>query len=458
MNRLFAKIFVAFWITTIAVVLATAFATMQINRSLSEDPLQAHFFRTQSAYAEAAASILDSQGLDALRLWMHELHGPGGVHGHLQLLGDDGSALFGSPSAGDISAALAAKRSGVSSPEVINGVFFDPLYGPDGERFWFVSDMRRNPKLGPMFRNPARPRGPTGIRFAIAILISGLICFTLARYLTIPIRRLQAASAEISSGNFKVRVDSGRRGDELGDLGRDFNRMAEQLEQLESSREQLVRDVSHELRSPLARLEIALGLARKRAQGKLNAELDRIGLEAQSLEDLIQQLLSISRIESGVADLAADPLPIDELVDEVANDADYEAADAGKTVTVEGRTDFLIRADRALLKSAIENVVRNALTHTPARSAVKINLRCDAEDVAIITVDDSGPGVADDRIEELFKPFVRGDVARARETGGFGIGLAIADASVRRHGGTISARNRSGGGFRVEIRLPVLKS
>lgn len=458
MNRLFAKIFVAFWITTIVVVLSTALIMMQVNRTLDGNRLQEHFSRTQAAYAEAAASIIDSQGIDALLAWLRELHGPGGVRGHLQLFADDGFVLFGSAAAKDISAALVARRTSASSPKKINGVFFDPLYGPDGERYWFVSDMRRKMKFRTIVGKPERRRGPTSVRFIIAFVISGFVCFALARYLTIPIRRLQAASAEISGGNFEIRVEADRRADELGDLGRDFNRMAEQLERLDASQQQLLCDVSHELRSPLARLEIALGLARKRTDGKLDAELDRIEIEARSLEELIGQLLSISRIESGIGELDGAPLSIDGIVEEVVENANYEGSNAGKSVTVARPSGLHIQGDRPLLKSAVENVVRNALTHTPANTEVNIAVTRESPDVVLIAVDDNGPGVANNEIEALFKPFVRGDFARDRQRGGFGVGLAIADAAVRRHDGTIAAYNRSGVGFRVEIRLPALKS
>ncbi|MDA0822384.1 MAG: HAMP domain-containing protein [Proteobacteria bacterium] len=257
MNRLFAKLFLAFWITTIAVVTITVIVTTQVNRSRSDDTLHTYFERTQSAYAQAASSILDSEGLDELSLWMAELHGPGGVDGRLQLLDDSGEAVFGTPPAQDIRLALAGRKAQVGPPRKLKGVFFDPLYGPAGERYWFVSDMRGSKRLGALPHVPAM----RGFLFTVAIVVSSLVCLILARYLATPIRRLQAATAEIAAGNYKVRVNLRQRRDELGDLGRDFDRMAEQLERLDAAQHQLIRDVSHELRSPLARLQIALGLA-----------------------------------------------------------------------------------------------------------------------------------------------------------------------------------------------------
>lgn len=455
MNRLFAKIFFWFWLTSIAVVMATAIATVQFNRSIGGDPLKAHFQRTQSAYAQAANSILDTQGLGGLGVWMGELQGPGGARGSLQLLNDMGQAVFGPSAAHDISAVLAPRERGVAPPATIEGVFIDPIYGPDGERFWFVSDMRPAAHMNRIFHMGPRIPGIGGFRLLLAVLVSGVVCYGLARYLTKPIRRLQAASAEIANGNFNVRIDDGRRRDELGDLGRDFDRMAAHLERLQTSQQQLLRDVSHELRSPLARLQVAVGLALQRGDEKVLPELERIEREAEALEELIAQLLSVARLESGATTLAHEDVVIDELLELIVHDANYESGNDNKVVTLVATNGAVVIGDSTLLKSAIENVVRNALTHTPEASEVEITAALASEEQAVsILVRDHGPGVAEEMIGELFKPFVRGDYARDRESGGYGIGLAIADAAIQRHGGRINARNHPNGGFCVEINLP----
>ncbi len=459
MKSLFAKIFLWFWATTIAVAIVTAIATTQFNRSFGADPLRAHFQRTQAAYAEAADSILDTGGLDGLRIWMQELQGPGGPPGHLQLLDDGGRAVFGASAVEDITAAVSARDNGVASPATLAGVFFDPVYSPDGERYWFVSDMRQHhhpgTRVGRMFGLAPRPPGIGGFRLGVALLVSGIVCYGLARYLTKPIVRLRAASAEIAGGNFAVRVDDEGRRDELGALGRDFDRMAEHLERLNASQRQLLRDVSHELRSPLARLQVAVGLARQRGGEVVEAELDRIEHEAEALEELIQQLLSVARIESSGSELLRSEISIDELIGAVARDAEFEGRDGGKRVEVKGSSNAVVLGDNAMLSSAVENVVRNALRHTPDGTAIEItaNKRGDGRQVLIL-VCDHGPGVPEALIGELFKPFVRVDYARDREGGGSGIGLAIADAAIRRHGGAIRASNGPAGGLCVEIDLP----
>ncbi len=457
MSRLFAKIFLGFWVTTIAVVIVTALAMMQLNRARGDDTVARHFARTQAAYAAAANAILDSGGLAELGQWLRELDGPGGARGHLQLLDDTGRGVFGPAPAADVSKALAEREAGPGEPRMVGGVFFDPLYGPDGARYWFVSDMRRDERLGPGGFPPFRPGEPlvASLRLAIAILVSGFVCAGLARYLTKPIRKLQAASAEIANGNFAVRVEEDARHDELGDLGRDFDRMAGQLERLQASQQQLLRDVSHELRSPLARLQVALGLARQRGGDAVAGELDRIEREAEALEALIRQLLSVARLEADVGDFGDARVDVGELLEYVVRDANYEGGHAQKSVVYAAHTPASVRGDHALLKSAFENVIRNALHHTPAGTSVEVELTRDsAAERILVSVRDHGAGVDPALIPELFKPFVRAQYARDRDSGGYGIGLAIADAAVKRHRGEIGARNHGDGGLLVEILLP----
>ena len=458
MSRLFAKIFFGFWLTTLIVVGATAVVTTQLNRSIGDGALTEHFRRTQSAYAEAAAAMLDTYGLDGLESWLAELQGPGGPRGVLQILDDQGQGVFDAPSRADVQAAIAERRSGVSSPAALAGVFFDPIYHPDGERYWFVSDLRPGARsrqaLGSGF---TRHPGVVASRLAVAVIVSGIVCFLLARYLTAPIRRLQVASAEIARGNFNVRTGDDTRRDELGDLARDFDRMSQQLARAQTSQRQLIRDVSHELRSPLARLHLALGLARQRAGDTEQAELERIESEVETLEEIIKQLLDVARLEADAHALPQTHFALDALVHEIVQDANYEGLTEDISIRQEGTTGAQLRGDRAVVRSAVENVVRNALRHTPSGTEITTHLKHDAQAMlARIIIRDHGPGIADDLRDELFKPFVRGDYARDRDSGGYGIGLAIADAAVRRHGGTISTMNHPDGGLEVEISLPTV--
>jgi two-component system sensor histidine kinase CpxA len=233
--------------------------------------------------------------------------------------------------------------------------------------------------------------------------------------------------------------------------------MAERLEGLVDSQSRLLKDVSHELRSPLARLSVALGLARQRATPEIEASLNRIELEADRLNQLIQRLLTISRLESGADGIRKSSLSLRELVEQVAHDAEYESSGRQCRVLADGDDEFLVEADPNLLRSAIENVIRNATRYTAEGTTVEVRLERqngpNGEEM-VIRVSDSGPGVPEAALAKIFEPFYRLDDARNRQTGGAGLGLSIADRAIRLHGGQLRASNRKEGGLEVEIRIP----
>ena len=293
------------------------------------------------------------------------------------------------------------------------------------------------------------------VRLAVAILVSGLVCWLLARYLTRPLNVLQAATHRLAAGDLGVRVGAtiaGRR-DEIADLGADFDRMAIRLESLLEAQRRLLRDVSHELRSPLARMQVALELARRRGRGA-EAELGRIAQEAQRLEDMVGQLLSLMRLESGATLTVTDTVDLAALLDSVARDAAFEAENRGRRVVVTASAPATIQGDSELLRSALENLVRNAVRHTHENTAVELSLSLTAKGITI-AVRDYGPGVPQADLPHLFDPFFRVEDARDRGSGGYGLGLAIAARAVRVHGGDIEACNIVGGGLSVLIQLPL---
>jgi len=231
------------------------------------------------------------------------------------------------------------------------------------------------------------------------------------------------------------------------------------------SQSRLLKDVSHELRSPLARLSVALGLARQRATPEVAPELEsalnRIEIEADRLNQLIQRLLTISRLESGSDGLHKTQLSLRDLVEQVARDAEYETPGRGCRVTADAADEFLVDADPDLLRSAVENAVRNATRYTAEGTTVEVRLERqqaangNGEEI-VIRVLDSGPGVPDEALAKIFEPFYRLDDARNRQTGGAGLGLSIADRAIRLHGGQLRASNRKEGGLEVEIRIPAV--
>jgi len=242
-------------------------------------------------------------------------------------------------------------------------------------------------------------------------------------------------------------------------LMRDFDRMAERIEGLVESQSRLLKDVSHELRSPLARLGVALGLAQQKAAPEIEPSLQRIELEADRLNQLIQRLLTIARLESGTDGVRKTKLSLRELVDQVACDAEYETPGRSCRVAANDSDEFLVEGDPELLRSAIENVVRNATRYTAEGTVVEIRLERQTNEKGaevVLRVLDSGPGVPNKDLEKIFQPFYRLDDARNRQTGGAGLGLSIAQRAVRLHGGHLRASNRPEGGLEVEIRIPAV--
>jgi two-component system, OmpR family, sensor histidine kinase CpxA len=325
----------------------------------------------------------------------------------------------------------------------------------DGKRYTLVLELPAG--RGAFFG----PHDIPGLALLILVISSGLVCYLLAWSMTSPVARLRKAAQSLAAGDLTARTGAPLRGrrDELAELMRDFDRMAERIEGLVESQSRLLKDVSHELRSPLARLNVALGLAQQRAAPEVEGSLKRIELEADRLNQLIQRLLTISRLESGTDGIRKTELSLRELVDQVARDAEYETPGRGCKVSADPTDEFLVEGDPELLRSAIENVVRNATRYTAEGTVVEIRLERHTNESgveAVVRVLDSGPGVPNEALEKIFQPFYRWDDARNRQTGGAGLGLSIADRAVRLHGGQLRASNRPEGGLEVEIRIPAV--
>src|SRR6266853_654050 len=329
----------------------------------------------------------------------------------------------------------------------------------DGKRYTLVLELPPGPRV--FFG----PHDIPGLGITIAVISSGLMCYLLAWSMTSPVTRLRKAAQSLAAGDLSARTGAPVRGrhDEMTELMRDFDRMAERIEGLVDSQSRLLKDVSHELRSPLARLSVALGLARQRGTPEVEASLSRIELEADRLNQLIQRLLTISRLESGTDGIRKTKLSLRELVEQVAHDAEYENPGRGCRVTsaidppADAADEFLVEADPDLLRSAVENVVRNATRYTAEGTTVEVRLERQQSATGkevVVRVLDSGPGVPDDALQKIFEPFYRLDDARNRQTGGAGLGLSIADRAVRLHGGQLRASNRKEGVLEVEIRIP----
>jgi two-component system sensor histidine kinase CpxA len=298
-------------------------------------------------------------------------------------------------------------------------------------------------------------------RLLVILLVSGLVCYGLARYLTHRLRTIRAGSRRLAEGDLSVRIGPqlGEMDDEAAALARDLDQMAERIDALLGAQQRLLRDVSHELRSPLARLTIALELARQEANGSAADFHDRIAREADLLGQLIGEILTLARLEGEAkAQRHADAFDLSELVREVAEDADFEARPSQRRVEVVSGDRITLLGYAELLRRAVENVVRNAVRFAPTESSVEVRLEratIDGRPMAQLDVRDRGPGVPENYLKEIFQPFFRVSESRERRSGGTGVGLAITERAVRLHGGSVRARNADGGGLIVSIALPL---
>lgn len=288
----------------------------------------------------------------------------------------------------------------------------------------------------------------------IALGISTAICWWLARHISTPVAKLQAAARTFASGDLDARVDTQfcRRGDELGALARDMNQMAIRLQMQIASKEMLLRDISHELRSPLTRLRVAFGLA-QRNDGRLGVQLERMERDIERLDTLIGETLQLSRLSGSELTFARAPVELADLVNDVVDDADFEAGAAGKRISRSTADGLSALGNFELLRRAIDNVVRNAIRFTPVGSNVEVSTRT-ANGCAIVAVRDHGPGVPEGDLNRIFDAFYRIADCKDRETGSVGLGLAITARTMALHGGNARARNAADGGLIVELCFP----
>jgi two-component system sensor histidine kinase CpxA len=451
MKSLFWRIFLSFWIAQ------ALFLVMAILVTI--------VFRPRSSTWEALRTSVLNDAVTA-----YEEHGDEGLHNYLEnldhtqhvrayLFDEHGNEVSKRP-APDWAMRVAA--GGPRSPH--DGFLFpappvqrDSRASSDGKhRYTIVLGLPPGPRVF---------IGPRGVPFTgliIGVVTSGLVCYLLAWYLTKPIVRLRTAARQLAAGDLTARTGApaSMRRDEVAGLMRDFDAMAERIETLLKAQSRLLNDISHELRSPLARLNVALGLARQRAGVESTDMLDRIELEASRLNELIGRILTLARLEDGEQIVPQTPVPLDEIVLSVTEDAEFEAQARHCHVRVSiPDGGWKVRGNASLLHSAVENVVRNAIRYTQEGTSVGVELGSEAKAgayEAILRVSDSGPGVPSEALAKLFEPFYRLDDARERQTGGVGLGLAITERAVRFHGGKVAAYNREGKGLVVEIRLPLI--
>ena len=287
----------------------------------------------------------------------------------------------------------------------------------------------------------------------LAIILAAGTALLFAKSFSSPIVRLQRATRALAAGALEARVGEPfvQRNDEIGTLARDFDAMAEQIQALVTGKEVLLRDVSHELRSPLARIRVALALAQREADSTVQKDLARIDQETERLDELVGEILTLARLRTSKLDQHVE-VDLKDLVTEVVADARFEQPEAEISFDAPGSA-AVIQGNPAELTSAIENLIRNAVLHSGPGPNVEVRLKSSPAEIRLV-VADSGPGVPHEDLQHLFEPFYRADPSRDHKQSGYGLGLAIAASIIERHGGRVEAANRPGGGLSVSIRLP----
>jgi len=453
MRSLFVRIFLSYWVAHALVLVAAILLTLTARPSADVASVQAQ----QTKFLNEGVQAYQTGGEEGLWRYFRSVHDSQNVR--LHLFDQENRSLLGRRPPQPV--VEAAQGKGHTADTLLGR--FRPFQflretatGPDGRGYTLIVELpERHGWFG--------PHGVPGIGLLIAVLSSGLVCYVLARYLTSPVVRLRAATQKLASGDLSARagMPSPRRRDEIAELVRDFDRMAERIEDLVHAQNRLLTDISHELRSPLARLSVALELARQRSGPDAGSALERIDRETSRLNELIQRLLTIARLEGRDGTLEKSPVDLGELIREIAKDAAFEAQCRNCQVEVLVRCRCEVIGSPTLLHSAIENVVRNAIRYSQDGTVVEVRLDQAPGPQglqAVVRVTDSGPGVPEDSLAKLFQPFYRIDDARERQTGGVGLGLAITERAVRLHGGAVQASNRPEGGLLVEIRLPLQPS
>jgi len=461
MRSLFLRILLWFGLAMIAAAVAS-FAVGVIAEREARDVAPPHLVQALGVYSQTSADMVERDGPRAVDAYFDRIERLSGIHAFL--IDEHGSEVSGEtlPAGTEELVQRARKKEGLVN-DLTRSVPLNAVAArsPSGAVYVLVAE-------DPAFRRGRFGIPGPGFRFSLfaitryllpVLLVGGVFCYWLAKYLSTPMEQLRGVAQELSDGKLSVRVKGRllRRRDEIGHLGRDFNLMAERIESLVEAQRRLLGDISHELRSPLARQGVALGLARRKAGSEASSALDRIEREGERLNEMIGQLLTLTRLESGIHGLENARIDLSVLLRDIADDADFEARDRNRSVQVVRDEPTSINGAPEMIRSAIENVVRNAVRHTAERSAVDVSLSSESvngDGVALVIVRDHGQGVPEDAIEEIFRPFYRVEPDRDRKTGGAGLGLSIAARAVRLHHGTIKAFNANDGGLVVEIRLP----
>lgn len=452
MGRLFWKIFLGFWLTLLLTGFMVGGLVWQHNKERIEHlEILANSPRAEFS-VKALASILQEQGREGLQQSYFQHNKRYRRPPRVFIVDATGKELLDRPVSRLIldKAQIEVNKTEQSAVQQVTT--------PEGEQFLLFVPRRdhRTFKTEREHRFNSHERELPLLPLLIVLLGSLLFSAILAWYITRPIRHLREATNQFAEGKLDTRVmhNFGNRKDEITDLAKDFDHMAEQVQQLVFTQKRLLNDVSHELRSPLARLQVAIEMARQ--QPEKTAELmQRIEKECHRLDELVGELLTLSRLEADVHNNDTDYFDINGLLDSIVTDARFEAESQSKQVQYNNEKETLLKGSIELLHRAFENIIRNAIYYTPENTQVTINTEFKNNKI-VISVCDAGNGIDENKLADLFQPFVRiKDDNQNVKIPGYGLGLAIARRAIELHQGSVRAYNQTKSGLCIEVTLPI---
>ncbi len=452
MRRLFWRIFAAFWLANAAIIITLAWLTTSSFESQKIPGLE--ITRLQAAMDEQLGRLAREArrgGAERLQQTLRIADSMGPIE--FYALDANNQDTLGKRVSRDALAAASAFRAGNAMPTDRVRVMPATLR-EDRSEIVLVAAAE-----GSLVGRIIYKRGVSfWSHLIVAMVVSAVVSALLAWFVAAPLARIRASTRRFAEGDLDARV--GRlpfgRSTEITALAEEFDNMAARITDLVENNRRLVRDVSHELRSPLARLRVALELARDGDEATVAQSMARIEREADRLEAMLAQAIELSRLATR-PERQVERIAIVELLEDVIANADYEGAPSGRRVVLEGRNEAFVAGSRDALHSALENVLRNALAYSTGDAPIEVHLAVDESTTRTLSLEirDHGPGVAEADLVRIFEPFYRTDAARARSSGGTGLGLAIARRAIVNHGGTIVAANADGGGLSMRITLPL---
>lgn len=448
-HRIYWKIFLSFWLSSSIIIVSTIWVTGVVHRQ-SSIPLREKIILNN--YAHAAIATFESGKTKALNHYLKQIF----TQKKLQLfLISPTKTVLPLPSSPRFLKKIQLKYQ---NSQLQDGLIKNKHYLVSSEIMTLKGNLYRLVAITtiPISHQLLVPWLDVLNEMLFAIFISGVLCYFLSHYLTKPIADLRKAAHQISYGQLETRLSNKllNRKDEIGCLSQEFNNMAEHIDLLISAKERLLQDISHELRSPLARLQIAVALCQSKTNNDGQEDIERMELEITRLDQLIGKILSLAKLQDPHKKLELKKVDLIEMVNTLIHDANYEYKQKNINIIFNHSKECIVNVDELLIHSALENILRNALRYTPENSKISISLT-NKNNIITYEVSDQGEGVPKQDLESIFKPFYRVDSARPTTTGGYGIGLALTKKAIELHKGTIVANNLKPQGLSIKFMLPL---